>query len=149
MKANALDIAGPDAAASVRDAQAWYLDVASGGPMTGVRVASTFLARFVGLMNRSSLAAEEGLLFVPGGSIHTLWMRFAIDVIFLDEQWKVLRIVAQVPPWRVVRSPRRTRYVLELAAGSAGRIVLKPGASLQWCRQQPTLARHDSDARPT
>src|SRR5262245_42763022 len=81
------------------------------------RVASSFAARLIGLLNRKSLHRQEGLLLSPGGSIHTLGMRFAIDAVFLDQQLQVLKLVARVRPWRGVIAPRRTRYVLELRAG--------------------------------
>jgi uncharacterized protein len=106
-----------------------------------VRVAGTFLTRFVGLLKRSRLDVDEGLLFVPGGSIHTMWMRFAIDVIFLDERWVILRVAARVRPWRYLRAPPGTRFVLELAAGAARVAALDYGMTLQRCRRQPTVAR--------
>jgi uncharacterized protein len=118
-------------------------------PFAQVRVASTFLARFVGLLNRSSLDGDEGLLFVPGGSIHTLWMRFPIDVIFLDEQWTILRVATSVRPWRFLRAPRGTRFVLELAAGAARVAALDNGVMLQRCRLQPTRTRaSDRSSQP-
>lgn len=79
--------------------------------------ADTFASRAVGLLARSRLAAGEGLLFAPGGSVHTVGMRFAIDVLFLDEQLCVLKACSDVPPWRVCAAPLRTRYTLELSAG--------------------------------
>jgi uncharacterized membrane protein (UPF0127 family) len=143
-------LAGADANGLVRMRHRPTLCLTSvdGGSFIQVRVARTFVSRFVGLLNRSDLGGDEGLLLVPGGSIHTLWMQFAIDVIFLDESWKILRVAAEVPPWRWVHAPRRTRFVLELAAGRARAAAFKPGATLQSCRQQPTVSRTRSDASP-
>ncbi|HEY8538566.1 MAG TPA: DUF192 domain-containing protein [Steroidobacteraceae bacterium] len=104
------------------------------GIVPHVRIASTFGSRFIGLMNRSRLGAEEGLLFVPGGGIHTCWMRFAIDVIFLDAQLEAVRVISNVLPWRLVPAPRRTHYVLELAAGSAPQMGIEEGTQLRICR---------------
>ena len=84
-----------------------------------VHVANTFWSRFVGLLGRRTLAQDEGLLFVPGASIHTLGMRFPIDLVFMDASMKVLRVVADVRPWRFVFAPRRARFVLELNSGAA------------------------------
>jgi uncharacterized membrane protein (UPF0127 family) len=82
-----------------------------------VRIANTFASRLVGLLNRRGLRDEEGLLLQPGGSIHTFAMRFPIDVLFLDEQGRILLYRPCLKPWRVALAPPRTRYVLELAAG--------------------------------
>src|SRR5215213_268553 len=88
-----------------------------GRAFVNVRIARTFGKRCIGLLNRSSLAVDEGLMLIPGGSVHTFGMRFAIDLIFLDGQFKVLKIAPRVRPWRAAIAPRGTRYVLELAAG--------------------------------
>jgi uncharacterized membrane protein (UPF0127 family) len=92
-----------------------------------VRIARSFGSRFLGLLGRRSLEDMEGLLFVPGGSIHTLGMRFAIDVIFLDAQMTVLRVRANVRPWRFALAPRQTRYVLELRAHAAAACEVAAG----------------------
>lgn len=105
-----------------------------GGSVLRVRIARTFGARFVGLLNRSRLDEAEGLLLVPGGSIHTWWMRFAIDVIFLDAQLEVLRVAANVVPWRFALAPRGTQCVLEVAAGVAQRSGIERGRRLRICR---------------
>ena len=96
------------------------------GSMT-VHVASTFRSRFIGLLGRGQLDEREGMLFIPGGSIHTLGMRFAIDVVFLDAQLRVLRIAPSIRPWRFVRAPRTTHYVMEIRAGAAKRRGLDEG----------------------
>jgi len=83
--------------------------------------ASTFLARLKGLLGRASLAPDEGLLLDPCGSIHTLGMRFPIDVLFLDEAGLVLRALERVAPWRVPSPVRGARRVLELPAGTLAR----------------------------
>jgi len=75
-------------------------------------------SRMRGLLGRSSLAQGEGLLLQPAGSIHTAFMRFPIDAVFLDGERRVVRIAADVRPWRTAAA-RRSRAVLELAAGEA------------------------------
>lgn len=82
-----------------------------------VRMACSFRSRWIGLLNDAAIPDQEGLLLVPGGSIHTLGMRFAIDVVFLNRQMRVLGLMEQVPPWRVVMGPSGTARVLELAPG--------------------------------
>jgi hypothetical protein len=71
-------------------------------------------------MGRRGLPAGEGLLLTPAPSIHTAFMRFPIDVLFLDRDLQVLKIVEQLPPWRMA-SKRRARSVLELTAGECAR----------------------------
>ena len=82
-----------------------------------VRVARTVLSRFVGLLARNGLASDEGLLLVPGGAIHTFGMRFPIDVIFLDAEFRVAAFCRRVQPCRIALAPPRTAFVLELPAG--------------------------------
>jgi len=71
-------------------------------------------------MGRTAPQPGEGVLFVPGGSVHTAFMRFRIDVVFLAADGRVLRIAARVPSWRFRRAPRGTRFVLELASSADG-----------------------------
>lgn len=104
---------------AVDSTQASYSIVARQGVLRRVLIAHTFLQRFIGLLNRRSIEADEGLLIVPGGSVHTAWMRFSIDIVFLNAAGEVLRVASQVPPWRCVFAPRHTRAVLELRAGVA------------------------------
>jgi uncharacterized protein len=83
-------------------------------------VAHTMFARMRGLLGKRGLDSGEGLLIRPAPSIHTFFMRFPIDVVFLSRQGEVLKVAERVPPWRA-RSCRHSYAVLELAAGEAGR----------------------------
>jgi uncharacterized membrane protein (UPF0127 family) len=83
-----------------------------------------------GLMGRRSLPAGEGLLLKPAPSIHTAFMRFSIDVIFLDRDLQVVRLVDGLPPWRAA-SARAARTVLELAAGEIARREIQVGDKLE------------------
>jgi uncharacterized protein len=73
-----------------------------------------------GLLGRKALEPGEGLLIRPAPSIHTFFMRFPIDVMFLSRDGEVLKIAEQVGPWRM-RSCRGALAVLELTAGDAAR----------------------------
>ena len=95
-----------------------------------VTVARTFAQRLLGLLTRSKLECDEGLLLMPGASIHTLAMRFVIDAVFLDAQRRVIFIAHCVRPNRVAIAPRHTRSVLELAAGRAAACSLEHGSLL-------------------
>jgi uncharacterized membrane protein (UPF0127 family) len=77
-------------------------------------------ARMRGLLGRADLAAGEGILLRPAGSIHTHFMRFPIDAVFLDRDLRVLGVRSAMAPWRMARM-RRAKAVLELRAGEAVR----------------------------
>lgn len=100
-------------------AVAMDLMTAQGALLANVRIASTFCSRLVGLLARHSLAPAEGLLLVPGGNVHTLGMRFPIDIVFVDAHFVVLKVATAVRPYRHVSAPRGTWGALELRAGRA------------------------------
>lgn len=83
-----------------------------------VTIADRPLRRMRGLLGRRTLPAGEGMLLQPAPSIHTAFMRFAIDVVFMDGTFRVLKVVEQLRPFRAA-SAHRGRTVLELAGGEA------------------------------
>lgn len=87
-------------------------------------------ARMRGLLGRDGLGEGEGLLLKPCGSVHTLFMGFPIDVVFLDRELSVVAVRPEVPPWRTAGA-RGAKVTLELAAGEAGRLGIEPGMQLR------------------
>jgi uncharacterized membrane protein (UPF0127 family) len=85
---------------------------------TSVEKADDFISRGVGLLGRSGLAQGEALWLVPGKSIHTWFMRFAIDVLFLDRGCAVVKVMENMGPWRVSPWVGTAHSVLELRAGT-------------------------------
>ena len=83
--------------------------------------AFTFWRRLRGLMFRAALPSGTGLLIAPCQSVHTLHMRFPIDVIFLDKSWCVVGLERNLAPWRFSRVYRYSWFVLECPAGSIDR----------------------------
>src|SRR5262245_24284602 len=81
-------------------------------------IADTFWTRFLGLLGRKSLDEGEGILFRPSGSVHTMFMRFDIDVVFLDRDLRVLKVVRSLRPWRVAGA-RGAKAAVELGSGTA------------------------------
>ena len=79
--------------------------------------AKRFSERFVGLMGRRELPMGEGLLIRPCNSVHTFFMRIPIDVAFLDEEARIVRLYRALPPWRATSLYFKARSVLELPAG--------------------------------
>ena len=82
-----------------------------------VEEARAFHRRLVGLMGRRGLPEGAGLHLDPCNGIHTFFMRFAIDALFLDREGRVVKTFAALAPWRVTSIDGRTRSVLELPAG--------------------------------
>ena len=82
-----------------------------------VEIADTRRARNQGLLGRDGLDPASALVLTPCCSIHTASMRFAIDVMFVDRDGGVLKIVRALPPWRAALA-LRAHAVIELAAGS-------------------------------
>jgi uncharacterized membrane protein (UPF0127 family) len=99
------------------------------------------LARMRGLLGRRELPAGEGLLLTPAPSIHTAFMRFEIDVLFLDADLRVLRIVERLHPWRAVFH-RHARSVLELSAGEVLRAGTQVGDRLQLTENRAPKSEH-------
>lgn len=75
--------------------------------------------RMRGLLGRKSLAIGEGLHIAPCNSIHTFFMGFAIDALFLDRDGRIVKLLEAIPPWRVSGIYFRAHSVLELPAGVA------------------------------
>jgi uncharacterized protein len=100
-------------------------------------VAETPLSRLKGLLGRSRLASGEGLLIRPTSAIHTCFMRFPIDAVFLDRDLVVVKVVSDLRPWRVA-ARRGAKSVLELAAGESARRGIRPGEQLRL--SDPALA---------
>jgi hypothetical protein len=92
-------------------------------------VAATPLTRMRGLLGRRRLDRDEGLLLRPASSVHTCFMRFAIDVVFLGEDLVVRKIVSGLRTWRAAGS-RGARVVLELPAGASAERGLRVGEQL-------------------
>ena len=77
-------------------------------------VADSFFRSLIGLMGKPRLEDGHGLWIIPCQSIHTFWMRFPIDVIFLDEHYKVIHLVENLRPFHISRHLSGARSVIEL-----------------------------------
>jgi uncharacterized protein len=95
-----------------------------------VMVADRFLERARGLLGRRRLDDPEGLWIHPCGSVHTCFMRFSIDLVFLDPQLRILAQRSRVKPFRLAFGPSGTRSVLELPAGRLARLACEVGQKL-------------------
>jgi uncharacterized membrane protein (UPF0127 family) len=79
-----------------------------------LKIAKSFKERLLGLMFRKRLNESEGLLLLGCNSIHTCFMRFAIDVVFMDINHSVICIKEKIKPWRQSGFVRRAYMTLEL-----------------------------------
>jgi uncharacterized membrane protein (UPF0127 family) len=84
-----------------------------------VSVADSVWPRFKGLMLRGPLAEGEALLIRPCNSVHMFFMRFALDIVFLDKEGTVVRVVSDLKPWRVALGGKGAHDALELPSGAA------------------------------
>jgi uncharacterized membrane protein (UPF0127 family) len=98
-------------------------------PGLNVEVARSFSQRLVGLLGRRGLAADSGLLITPCNNIHTAFMRFAIDAVFVDENAKVVAVCPELGPFRVAVA-RRASACLELCSGNAAVLGIEVGQCL-------------------
>lgn len=113
------------------------------------RLANTFLKRAIGLLNRSSLQPGEGLLLDNCHGIHTVGMRFAIDVLFLDKSLSVTRLANDVRPFHIGPAAKNAVYVLELPAGVIEQTRTEVGDQVQFRTgsESPAPAGDDDSKR--
>ena len=83
-----------------------------------VKHANTFMSRLLGVMFIKEMKGMDGLLLDPCNSIHNFFVRFALDVIFLDKNYKVVKVIRNFKPWRMTRIYFTACRVLELPAGT-------------------------------
>ena len=94
--------------------------------------AETHWARLMGLMGRRTLPEGGALLITPCSSVQTSLMRFAIDVVFLDKDGQVVKIVPEMKPYRAALGGRGAHSALELPAGAAADHGITVGDRLVW-----------------
>ncbi len=106
-----------------------------------VRVADSFRARLIGLYAHRQLQFGDGAWLIPCNSIQTIGMKRAIDVIFLDAAAKVVRILENVGPGRILWPVRGARSVLELPAGVVSSSETRVGDHIEFIEDMDTPAR--------
>ena len=99
-----------------------------------IRVAETGLTRIVGLLGERELPPGDGLLIVPSQGVHTLGMRFAIDVVVLDGMWNVIAIRYNLRPFRMTRVYWKAAAVLELRSGALHSSSTMVGDTIEFSR---------------
>ncbi len=96
-----------------------------------VEVADHGATRRRGLLGRNALPAGEGLWIVPCESVHTFFMKFPIDLVYLDRNKKVKKVRSSVAPWRL-SACLSAHSILELASGTIETTQTRPGDILEF-----------------
>lgn len=99
---------------------------------TQAEVAETSAARSKGLLGRTDLPAGSGMWIVPCESVHTFFMKFPIDLVYIDRHRKVKKVRSSVPPWRL-SACLSARSIIELPSGTILHTQTAPGDQLEFC----------------
>ncbi len=94
-----------------------------------VEIARTWLTRLKGLLGRDRLPEGHCLVITPCRSVHTHFMKFNIDVLFVDSSGRIVYLVENMPPFRITPSISQAGFVVELPAGT----VSSTGTSVNDC----------------
>ncbi|MEA2640168.1 MAG: uncharacterized protein QOF51_1562 [Chloroflexota bacterium] len=104
------------------------------------RIARSMWARGRGLLGTRSLDPGDGLLIEQCQSIHSFWMRYPFDALFLDRQGRIVHLIKRMKPNRISRHVFAARAVLELPAGTIEATGTEHGDVLRWTEPQVTRA---------
>ena len=96
-----------------------------------IKRCDTFGTRLLGLMFRGRPLSDEAYHLTPCNSVHTFFMRFPIDVLFLDADGRVLNIAKRAGPWRILPPVKGAASVLELPAGAADTHGIETGQKIE------------------
>lgn len=96
-----------------------------------LRIADRFWSRFKGLMLTKTFPSCDGLMIQPCQSIHTFFMRYAIDVIYLDQHNEIIDIHYHIKPGQIGKSIRGVKSVVELPIGTLEKTNTKTGQTVQ------------------
>jgi len=97
---------------------------------SNIRVADNPATRIIGLMFRRQPVDSDGLLLEPCNSIHTFFMRYALDIVFLNKNNEVVKVLRNLKPWRMTWIYFRASKTLELPAGNLP-LAVKEGDILE------------------
>ena len=103
---------------------------------TRAKLASGIVSRFFGLMGRKRVEDGGGLLLTSSASIHSFFMRFRFDAVFLDKEDRVTKIVPSMRQWWIAFGGKGSKHVLELPSGVAANTNTEPGDTLLF--EEPT-----------
>jgi len=100
--------------------------------ITKGRLADTFWLRLRGLLGASPLQKGEGLVLAGEKSIHTLFMGFAIDVVYVNKEYQVIRTTSNMVPYRLGPFVTQSAYILEMPVGTIDQTATRIGDQLNF-----------------
>ena len=89
-------------------------------------LAQRYASRAIGLLGKRSISENEGVILTPCWSIHMFFMRFSIDVLFLDEEGRILKAIKKLRPWAMAHA-LGAKSVIEVRAGRLEKMEIKIG----------------------
>ncbi len=98
--------------------------------LDGLEVAESIWSRGKGLLGRRDIDFNQGVWLKPGNNIHTFFMRFKIDCIFLNKKMEIHKIVSEVSPFRLIGPFWKSHSVIEVQSGFAQKKKLQAGDHL-------------------
>lgn len=90
-----------------------------------IKMAENMTSRILGLMFSKDLPNCDGLLISPCNSIHTFFMNYSIDVLFLSKDFKCVKVIYDLAPWKMTWMYFRASHVLEMKAGTMPKGIIK------------------------
>lgn len=101
-----------------------------------VEMATRWWQRMRGLLGRQGLGSRRAMYLAPAPSIHTFFMRFTIDLVFVTRQLRVVRLVRNVPPFRFVSGGLKAHGVFEIESGWFPADAVAVGDCLEWGEEE-------------
>jgi uncharacterized membrane protein (UPF0127 family) len=98
--------------------------------ISGLEIANSPISKTLGLIGRKDFRGYNGMLLKNANAIHTFFVRFPIDVVFLDRDFKVLKIVEKLSPFHFSPIVWKAKHTLELPKGSIKKYSLKVGTQI-------------------
>lgn len=105
---------------------------------SSAKEARDFLGRLVGLINKKKLAKDEGLIIYRCSAIHTMWMKYPIDIVFADRQLRIRKLVRHLKPWSFSPLVMSACIAIELPVGTIGRSLTEMGDQLSFSNSKLT-----------
>jgi uncharacterized protein len=97
-----------------------------------IRWANTRWLRLRGMLGRPEPQPGEGLLIEPCRGVHMFWMKYPLDIVFLDKEGRAVALYGELQPWARSRTHRAARYALELPAGTIESTGIQEGDQFTW-----------------
>lgn len=103
-----------------------------GTELATAELRDSIVGRTVGLLGRSTLDQGDGIVISPCSSVHMFFMRFPLDVVYVDKERRVVKAVTDLKPWRVSFGGKGAHAAIELPVGAVAASGTRPGDQLQF-----------------